>query len=658
MNGLLLSFALFLGASLLSAFLKENRPRRDVACGGVAAGALAGLVPSLQVLQGAGPYETVDLGSPIPGLEISLGIDPLTAFFLVAILGLSLLSSLYGREYVKNRPRLLKSLPFFPFLVLSMALVVTARDGFFFLIVWEIMSLSSFFLVITEHEVREVRHAGWIYLIFTHLATSFLLVFFLLLSAKSGSFSFGGFGKIGPLPPLFQGVLFILALVGFGTKAGIFPLHLWLPHAHSAAPSYISALMSGVMIKTGIYGILRALTFLGPPPLWFGEVLMGLGIVSAVLGVLYALMQHDLKRLLAYHSVENIGLIVTGIGLGTLGIGWNSPAVILLGFGGALFHVWNHALFKGLLFLGAGSVAHETHTRLLDHLGGLLKKMPLTGCTFIVGAAAICGLPPLNGFISEWLIYLGLFHQIQNSFGLSLFFAVTAVVGFAFAGGLAVACFTKVVGVVFLGEPRKPDTANVHESKWGMLLPMVILSLLCAGIGLFPLEIWNRITPVVAQISPHATDGVGPAVSSLRWIAAIFGLLLGFSAFLIFCHRYLFERRPIRKDVTWDCGYASPTTRMQYTASSFAEPLGAIFGPLLRQHRQLREVSGYFPGPAGFEEHTEDLAKERIFNPVFGKMEELFRRIRGFQRGRTQEYLACIFITLILLLLWEVWLGI
>ncbi len=290
-----------------------------------------------------------------------------------------------------------------------MTLVLVARNAVLFLSAWELMAVSSFFLVTFEHERESVRSAGWIYLVATHLGTGFLLAFFILMGRETGSMNFDVWAAQGIHTQGLAGILFLMAVVGFGTKAGFMPFHVWLPEAHPAAPSHVSALMSGVMIKTGIYGLLRAFTFLGAPPLWWGWLFIGIGLSSGVLGVLFALAQHDLKRLLAYHSVENIGIIALGIGVGLLGQNTGSPALVALGFGGALLHVLNHALFKGLLFLGAGAVAHSAGTREIDRLGGLLKQMPWTAATFLIGAAAISGLPPLNGFVSEFLIFLGAF---------------------------------------------------------------------------------------------------------------------------------------------------------------------------------------------------------------------------------------------------------
>jgi len=605
-------------------------------------GSVTGLIPAVFVLAGKGP-----LSSSLP-----IGLDLLSAFFLIAILFVSLLTALYSWGYLKGEPHMTVYCTFFPLLVGAMEAVVVARDGFLFLICWEVMSLASFFLVTAEHETPKVRHAGWIYLIATHLATAFLMAFFVILFKKAGSFAFDDFVRLSPLSASLSGILFLAALIGFGTKAGIFPFHVWLPHAHPAAPSPISALMSGVMIKTGIYGILRAFTFLGPPPLWWGETLIVAGIFSAVLGVLYALMQHDLKRLLAYHSVENIGIIVIGIGLGFIGRTLHNPILQLLGFTGALFHVWNHAIFKGLLFLGAGSVVHATHTRAIDRLGGLLKKMPVTGTTFLIASAAICGLPPLNGFISEWLIYVGLFRASQSLSQLPLFLSVAGVVGIAFAGGLAIACFTKVFGVVFLGEPRDPTIDGVKESSLSMRVPMGILALLCIGLGLYPQFVLPVLISICQQLDPSLllTSALNETFSSLSTISIIFVMLLILIAsLLIFC-RFQLKSKIIRKALTWDCGYALPSSRMQYTAASFGEPIGTFFRVLLKPITSSRADH--------FEEHVVDLSERSFFAPLFQRANRFLTFVRRQQRNRIQDYLMYIFMTLVILLLWEVWFGI
>ena len=408
---LFLSGMALLVVSALAALLTRRFPKACtlLGAGGAVAGCALALLPAARGLCGA----AVSIRYPwsLPGGTFYAEIDSLSAFFLIPALGLPLVSAIYGGKYMMayaGKKSLGASWFFYNLLAAGMAMSIVARNAVLFLMAWETMALASFFLVTFENEKPEAREAGWIYLVATHIGTAFLLVFFLLPGGES--LDFDRFN-----PGAHPGLLFLLALVGFGTKAGFMPLHVWLPEAHPAAPSHVSAVMSGAMIKTGIYGLLRALMLLGQPPAWWGWVLVVIGISSGVLGVLFALAQHDLKRLLAYHSVENIGIIALGLGAGLLGVSYHSPVLAVLGFGGGLLHVLNHALFKGLLFLGAGSVAHGTGTREIDRLGGLLKRMPWTGITFLVGAAAISGLPPLNGFISEFLIYLGAFGAIQGT---------------------------------------------------------------------------------------------------------------------------------------------------------------------------------------------------------------------------------------------------
>ncbi len=652
-----IGLGILLGSAALTFLIKNPWLRKALSCAGVFAGSSLGFAGSVLALV-HGTNTVITLGSPLPSLTLALGVDMLSAFFLVAIFGLSLLIGLYAWGYLQGQPQLLASLPFFPLLVAFMALVVMARDGFFFLIAWEIMSLASFFLVTAEDEHREARQAGWIYLIATHLATAFLMAFFVLLSQVHGSLSFEAFASVGSFPPFLANVLFLFMLVGFGTKAGIFPFHVWLPRAHPAAPSYISALMSGAMIKTGIYGILRALTFLPAAPLWWGETLIALGILSALLGILYALPQQDIKRLLAYSSVENIGIIVAGIGLGVIGQSLHSPLIQVLGFAGALLHVWNHAIFKGLLFLGAGSIVRATHTRNLERMGGLIKRMPVTGAAFFMGAAAICGLPPLNGFVSEWLLYLGLFRGARSLSGPPLLWATAALVAIAAAGALAIACFGKVFGVMFLGNPRAEELRQSRQATLWEKFPMAVLASLCMTMGIAFPRLWTMLQSMVTGntiSTDSASDEIVRALTSVSNISAAFLALILIGWLL---RSLSLRRRAKRQTVTWDCGYASPSARMQYTGSSFVEPLVAFFKPVLKPQERLDLQQEYFPPQGRWDEHVEDLAERSFLRPLVERISKLFSFLRSFQGVRVQYYLALIFVALIGLLLWEVFVGI
>jgi hydrogenase-4 component B len=414
-----------------------------VGAAGVVLAAVCGMIEPCQILFSGQPLQLA-FAWQMPFGSCSLKMDGLSAFFIIPILGLAALCAVFGVGYFRSSTKdtsIGMAWFFYNVLVASMVLVCLADNAVLFLIVWEIMALSSFFLVAFENDKGQVRRAAWTYLIATHLGTAFLLPMFLLLGASGNSLDFASF--FNTLSPGMAGVCFILALIGFGTKAGLMPFHVWLPEAHPAAPSHVSALMSGIMIKTGIYGLVRIITFLGMPPLWWGGLLLAMGAISGVLGVLFALAQHDLKRLLAYHSVENIGIITMGLGIGLIGISTGHPIIAACGLAGGLLHVINHALFKGLLFLGAGSVLHATHTREIDHLGGLNKKMPYTAATFLVGAVAITGLPPLNGFVSEFLIYIGLLNGTMEQQGsIVAVLSVGTIAALALIGGLAAACFT------------------------------------------------------------------------------------------------------------------------------------------------------------------------------------------------------------------------
>ena len=438
-------------------------------------------------------------------------------------------------------------------------------------------------------------------------------------------------------------------------------MHVWLPEAHPAAPSHVSAVMSGVMIKTGIYGLLRTLTLLGEPPAWWGWTLLAVGAVSGILGVLYALSQHDLKRLLAYHSVENIGIIALGLGVGLLGTSWKNPAMAALGFTGGLLHVVNHAVFKSLLFLGAGSVLHAAGTGEIDRLGGLLKRMPVTGATFLIGAAAISGLPPLNGFVSEFLIYLGAVAGLggeAHATSARVLMSVLVVGGLALIGGLAAACFAKAFGIVFLGEPRSTEAAGAHEAAAPMRWPMIALAGLCVFIGLSA-PLWPRVlAPAVAVIVPEQ----GPLSQSERGdvaVAPLLGImlgsyiLLGLIVLLAHLRQKLLAGRRVEQSVTWDCGYAAPTPRMQYTASSFAQPLLLLFRLFLQPRDEIHEPHGLFPQQASLHSHTPDLFRRWLYEPLFLGIAWLASKLRWFQEGRIQIYVLYIALTILVLLIWK-----
>ncbi len=656
MSLVLLAIGLLM-ASALAALLLARVPRLATICGvsGALLAGLVGLVASLRVLL-TGVNESFVMAWCMPGGSFHVGLDAISAVFLVPIFLLTALAALYGGTYLRIfwGQRAIGFAWFcFNLLTICLVLVVVARNGLLFLMAWEGMALASFFLVVFENDKKEVREAGWLYLVATHLGTAFLLIFFALLGREAQSLDFA---RIGTPASGIANAAFMFAVIGFGTKAGFMPLHVWLPEAHPAAPSHVSAVLSGVMIKTGIYGLVRTLVLLGHPPAWWGWMLVGIGLSSGILGVVYALAQHDLKRLLAYHSVENIGIIVLGLGLGVLGTSTGHPLVAQLGFGGALLHVVNHAFFKGLLFLGAGAVAHGTGTRDMDRLGGLAKVMPWTAVTFVIGAAAIAGLPPLNGFVSEFLMYYGallacLPGGLENPLP-----AIGLVAGLALIGGLAAACFAKAFGIVFLGEPRTDAARLAHECGWAMRLPMIILAVACILIGIGAPWAVAALKPAVAGlIGTPAAQIFGAVPHSMTLLMELligFAVVIGLVFLLGFIRRMLLKNRPVRQAPTWDCGYAAPAARMQYTASSFALWFVDAFRWILRTERRRSLPQGYFPNAAFMTTETPDGFRELVFRPVFAQIRWALASLRWIQHGRLQLYILYIAATLVALLIW------
>jgi len=619
-----------------------------IGAGGALVACIIGLINALPALL-AGSTTLFSVPWGIPSGSFSLRIDPLASFFLIPIFLLSGIAAPYGAEYLRSgtsapsraRPSIGASWFFYNLLVAGMVMVVIASNALLFLIAWEVMSLASYFLVTYNHQKSSVRHAGWTYLVATHIATGALFAMFLVLgSAQSLDFDHFASGNL-------DGVIFILAIIGFGTKAGFIPLHIWLPQAHPVAPSHVSALMSGVMIKTGIYGILRTLTFLHTPPMWFGWTLLGIGISSGILGVLYAIAQQDLKRLLAYSSVENIGIIAIGLGLGLIGISSNNPLLATLGFAGGLLHVFNHSMFKGLLFLSAGAVLHATGTLEIDRLGGLIKKMPLTAIAFLLGAMAISALIPLNGFISEFLIYLGALNAPGT-------WAPLAIGSLALIGGLAVLCFTKAFGVVFLGSPRAHLDAHPHDPGPLMLLPMGALMIGCIAVGFFPTFFLGALTPVIEQLG-----AVGVHDTLVKPAASLSSIVIGSSALIALVvalsglRWWLLARRSVTREPTWGCGYPSPTPKMQYTASSYAQPISELFQSILQTKRHAAAPDGVFPTRATFRTHTPDIFIDWLYRPIFVAVVKLFEYLHWLQNGKIRLYVLYILITLIALFVWN-----
>jgi hydrogenase-4 component B len=576
----------------------------------------------------------------IGGESLHLRLDGISAFFLALLSLLGGAGALYAHEYWSGREHP-ASAPagraWWNAMMANMGLVLLLANGLHFLIAWELFTVCGYFLVTRERQRRAVRAAGWLYLAASHVALVCLTAFFACLAARVGNWDLGPMPDRPELAPLFW-----LALIGFGIKAGMFPLHVWLPSAHANAPSHVSAIFSGVMIKMGIYGIVRFSGWL-PVPGAAGWTVAGLGVASAVLGVAFALGQHDLKRLLAYHSVENIGIILIGLGFAMIAAANGHAAWGQLAFAGALLHVWNHGLFKALLFLGAGSVLHATGTREMSRLGGLWRAMPWTASLFSLGAVAIAGLPPLNGFVSEWLVYLGLFDAVSAR-GPASFAAIAAAILLAMTGALALACFVKVCGIVFLGLPRSPIAARARECGWPMRLPMLALGAACVAIGLAPVLFWPALAAAAAAWQPAWAAAPLPAP-----LVTLGALHLALAALAILAVGFLWRRvtrNGVSRAVTWDCGYAAPTPRMQYTAGSFAGIITGWFAWILRPQRRAKLPKGNFPAQAVFEEHTPETVLEQVIEPAGLLVMRASAAVRRLQHGRVQAYILYLLIGL------------
>ena len=624
---------------------------RKIAYSFISAGAVAGLAAAGEILLWGDRTETVEMTWHMALGALLFRLDPLSAFFLIPVLIVTFCISLYACGYcattTQNRSESL--LTFYPGLIAAVIIMLLlSANGITLLIFWELMALLVFLAMCLEHDRPEVQQAGLHYLIASHVSTLSLVVLCILLS-QGGNSVFPGGGSLDPTSTASLGIL-LTALIGFGLKAGIMPLHIWLPSAHANAPSHISALMSGIVIKMGIYGLIRVLSFYTAPPLWWGILFLSLGILSAIVGVLFAIGQHDLKRLLAYHSIENIGIIVMGIGVALIGLSTGHQILFVLGMAGALLHVLNHALFKSLLFLGAGAVIHLTGTRDIDRMGGLSRALPLTSVAFLTGAVAICGLPPLNGFVSEFLVYLGIFKGFGMTSGSAAAFLSLAAPALALTGGLALACFVKVYGGVFLGETRT-ELPPPHENP-AMTTAMAILAGLCVLIGVLPTFAIRLIEPVVSSIFPQQ-----PALlPSIQTTAHLYGLSIAavilILAIILLVVLYItrLKSTPVGESGTWDCGYAAPAPSMQYTASSFAEMLVRIFSGVLRPERHEPAVSDLFPATESFRSHVPEVVLEKGILPFFAAVDRQLSMIRRLQNGQLNHYILYIFAALIVLL--------
>jgi len=624
-------FLLLAGTALLAAVIAGGRAPR-LWLGLNTFGMLAILAAAVPILGGGeawGWRAPWTLGGENPRFLL----DAISAFFLVLLAVVGGAGTLYARDYWSDREHpesAARGRIGWSGLLLAMGGLLIAGNGLQFLLCWELFALCAFFLIVLENRRLAVRRAGWLYLAASHTGTLALFAFFTLLSARTGGWELGPVHDDPSLAPLLW-----LAFFGFGLKAGLFPLHIWLPSAHGNAPSHVSAILSGVAIKMGIYGLVRFTGWLPAPP-GAGWVMLTLGVGSAVIGIAFALVQSDVKRLLAYCSVENVGIICTGLGAALLARAADDAPWGYLVLAGALFHVWNHGAFKALLFFAAGSVLHATGTREISRLGGLWSRLPWTAGAFAIGALAVSGLPPLNGFASEWLVYLGLF-DAATTHGPASSAALPAVILLALAGALALATFAKAGGLIFLGAPRTQAAQQAHEGGAWMRGPMIGLAGLCLTAGLLPGLLWPVLARVVAAWHPGWPETAGPApFSDLGPRPLVLGLVLAGAAWLL---TRTVRAGGSRRALTWDCGYAAPAARMQYTAGSFGELAARWFRWLLRPERALRRPRGLFPRGARDLERTPETVLERGLEPFATVLLRGVNLVRRLQHGGLQAYL-------------------
>ena len=616
-------------------------------------------VPALFVLLNSGlPLKDFQIGSGV--YQLTFTIDPLSAFFLVVVNFTALTGILYGRYYLRSYQGLKSPVQFalhyfsYIWLHISMLAVIMFRDGIPFLISWELMAVSSFMLILFEAENRATLKTAVNYLIQMHVGLVLLVIGFLVCEADTGQMSFDALQIYFSHHP--NTGLFILFFAGFAIKAGFVPFHTWLPEAHPAAPSHVSGVMSGVMIKMGIYGIIRVLTNVQTDFLLIGIVLLVISAISGLFGVMMAIIQHDLKKLLAYHSIENIGIIGIGIGLGTMGIGLHNPVLAFLGFSGGLLHVLNHSLFKSLLFYCTGSVYRSYHTRNIEQLGGVIHKMPVTAGLFLTGALAISGLPPLNGFISEVLIYLGLFQGLSAG---SVYLSITflfSIISLVLIGGLAIFCFTKAFGVVFLGNSRTEIKHPAVEVEAGMHFPQYLIALLMVINGLIPMVFLN---PLSNLLSVNFHIAVLPSLKStamvLTKISFISIVLIVLVSLLLFARRLILKGRETATGPTWGCGYTAGTPRQQYTGTSYANNFADFAQPFLQSKAEYNTINEeeIFPASRSFITHPTDVFRSAI-NKIIDFIMLVLKKIARLQTGNIQHYIlyAFVFIIVIFLLLY------
>lgn len=605
-------------------------------------------------------FELIFHGSLVTG-KIPVRIDALSGWFILLINFTCITGAIYGMHYMKTYRTQTTNLSMhcisFILVQASLISICSLQNMIAFLTAWEIMALSSFVLVIFEHYKRDVLAAGINFLIQSHICIMFLTLGFIWVAMRMNSYDFKAIALFSTTHSLVTaGALFLFFFIGFAIKAGFVPFHTWLPYAHPAAPAHISGVMSGVIIKIGIYGILRMLLLIKMDYQAIGYLVLFISVISGVYGVMLAIIQHNLKRLLAYHSIENIGIIGVGIGIGCIGIGNGNQLLTTLGFGGALLHTLNHSLFKSLLFYGAGNVYQATHTLDIEKLGGIGKRMPHTTWLFLIAALAICGLPPFNGFVSEFLIYNGMFAGLHGTDKALLSSIVFSLFALALIGGLAMLCFTKAFGAVFLGIPRHHLNHLPKEAGIGKLLPMYAVVILMMAIGLFPAIFLDAISKPVGLFSATTNFTIQPAMPMITKALSMIGIwAMGFillTGIVYFIRWRTIIKKTLNYSATWGCGYVAPTSKMQYTASSFIRAYRKLAEPVLSIHKKKKEITGIFPTAGGQETHPYDLAEKWLIDYPINRLKTFLNRFVFLQNGNLQFYIlyGIAFISLVLVI--------
>jgi formate hydrogenlyase subunit 3/multisubunit Na+/H+ antiporter MnhD subunit len=579
---------------------------------------------------------------------IPIRIDALSGWFILIINLVFLTGCFYGYFYLKAYHKQENNLTMHYISILFQHAAIISicgiQNSFVFLIAWEILALTSFVLIIFEHEKQLTIRAGINYLIQAHFSIIFLILAFIWVINKTGSFDFLAITTYSAsIPGSASLILFLFFFAAFAIKAGFVPFHTWLPYAHPAAPSHISGMMSGVIIKIGVYGLLRMLLVIRTDYVMAGYIILVISVLTGLYGVMLAIIQHNLKKLLAYHSIENIGIIGIGIGIGCIGTGTGNQVLATLGFAGALLHTLNHALFKSLLFYTAGNIYQAVHTMEIEKLGGLIKKMPQTAVLFLIASLAICGIPPFNGFISEFILYTGLYHWLSGGTLFSMLAAIFSAIGLAAIGGLAVICFTKAFGVIFLGTERHTFHGGTGEVSIGQLIPTYLLASIVILIGIFPnmfirilslpVGLFTGSQELLSGPSNGQIQGTLQSVSRASWI------LIFLIAAVYFVRRYINRQVALRKGPTWGCGYVAPSSRQQYTASSFVRTYSKLFAPVLLVDKEEEVLHGIFPGKVKYHTTPYDKVEKWLIDPLLRLNKNFMGLFVFLNNGKLQFYI-------------------